>query len=314
MKTSKLCLCGIVWLLCIMSSRAVSPPSYYFEPVVPKNLSRTIEGAGATKIPFGTFPFPNFHECESCRFQQVISASEFSEAPQERGYIYSVLVRGDTCNRDGTLLEGVVIRLSTTAKGPDNLSLKFAENIGPDQKIVIKGFVSVYGGGDCASKPARFLDNWYILSNSFSYSPLKGNLLIDMEYSKKRPDFNNGPTMDAQTELGDGISMIYGCPHTAEVAKEALTTGLIFQFFIVRPELIVKDEGASISLQWSLFLPGFRLQTAEGIGEPTFWKDFGKEKWLNDGNNIHATIDKSALGTTRYFRLFSASASSSEIP
>ena len=311
MKTSKLCLWGIIWLVCIMNSWAVSPPPNNLEPVVPKNLSTRLEGAGATQIPFGTFPSPNFHECDSCRFQQVISASEFSEAPQENSFIYSVLVRGDTCNRDGTLLEGVVMRLSTTAKDPDNLSLKFAENIGPDQKVVVKGFVSVYGGGDCASKPARFLDNWYILSNSFAYSPLRGNLLIDMEYSKKTAAPNSrGPTMDAQTESGDGISMIYGCPHTAEVAKEALTTGLIFQFFIVRPELTVEDQGASVLLQWSVFLPGFRLQVAEAIGQSLVWKDYTKQKWPNDGSVVFATIDKSALGNTRYFRLFSASASS----
>jgi hypothetical protein len=312
MMTLKLCLWRVVLLQCIVSNIDASP--WFFQPVIPKNLSETIEGAGATKIPFGTFPFPNFHECESCRFQQVISASEFSEAPQERGYIYSLLLRADTCNRDSTHLDGVVIRLSTTSKTPDNLSLKFAENTGPDEKVVVRGNVGVGGGGDCASVPARFLDNWYILSNSFPYSPLKGNLLIDMEYTQKTPGFNNGPTMDAQMELGDGISMIYGCPHTADVAKEALTTGLIFQFFIVRPELTVKDQGASVLLQWSAFLPGFRLQIAENIGHALVWKDYVRQKWPSDGSVIFATIDKSALGSTRYFRLFSASASPSEIP
>ncbi|MBL9169355.1 MAG: hypothetical protein JNN07_16565 [Verrucomicrobiales bacterium] len=315
MKTLRLYYFGLVCLLSAAQSFAASPPPWFFAPVVPKNLNETTEGAGATVIPFGTFPSPNFHECESCRFQQVIAASEFSEGPQENGFIYSILPRGDTCNQEGTSLDGVVIRLSTTSKEPDNLSLRFAENIGPDERVVLRGSVGVYGGGDCVGGPARFLNNWWILSNSFPYSPLKGNLLIDIEYSRKMPDFDRlGPTMDAQADLADGISMIYGCPNTAEVAKEALTTGLIFQFFIVRPALTVQDQADSILLKWSHRLPHFRLQAAQVVGNSLAWSDYGTEEWPNDLDTNYATLKKSALGDTRYFRLYSDSPAPSQLP
>ena len=313
MKTLRLYYFGLVCLVSAAKSFAASPPSWFFETVAPKNLSETTEGAGATEIPFGTFPLPNFEECDSCRYQQVISASEFSGIPQENGFIYELNFRGDSCNRDSTHLEGVVIRLSTTSKAPDNLSLKFAENTGPDEMIVVQGSIGVGGEGDCMGGPARF-DNFYILSNSFPYSPLKGNLLIDIEYSKKTPAFNLGPTMDAQTELGDGISMIYGCPNTAEVAKEALTTGLIFQFFFVRPELTVQDQGDSIWLIWAHGLPHFRLQAAEVIGQGLGWQNYGTEDWPNDGLRNYAFLKKSELGRNRYFRLYSDSPAPSQLP
>ena len=120
--------------------------------------------------------------------------------------------------------------------------------------------------------------------------------------------------MDAQTVLGDGISRVYGCPSTSETAQVADTTGIVFQFFTVRPELTVKDKADSILLVWSFRVPGFRLQIAEAIGQGLQWKDY-QGQVVPDGDIFtSATIKKSELGKTRYFRLFSDSDSPPKTP
>lgn len=302
----------LLFILCLamgfcISALAATPPPWYFNKVVPSNLSPLIEGADSSVVPFGSWPFPDFDKCNSCRYQQVIAAREFTFLPQENLYIWSILFRADTCNRESTQLSGFVIHLSTTQKAPDELSLNFAENIGPDEKEVIRGGGGFYGGADCGELPADFFANWYIMTNLnvFPYSPKKGNLLIDIEYTGKQIFGPRGVTMDAQTVLGDGISRVYGCPNTLETAQTADTTGLVLEFLFVRPELTVEDIGNSIRLEWSYRLPSFRLQVGQKFGASLSWTDY-KGRIEPDGDIFtHATILKSDLGDARYFRLFS---------
>ena len=160
---------SILWLTgfvaCAIHGQNVTPPPWYFTRVVPSNLSETIEGADTTAIPFANFGFTSFEECNSCRYQQIFSAEDFKGLPQENGYIWSFMVRADTCNADATSFHTLMIKLSTTQKTPDNLSMKFSENIGQDQTDVYGGpnFGGFLGGGSCQI-PARFQDNWYILT------------------------------------------------------------------------------------------------------------------------------------------------------
>src|SRR5438034_2414348 len=78
--------------------------------------------------------FPN-----SIRYQQVYSASEFSVLTNfGGGWIKDIYFRGDGSGGNGWFASfpSVQFNLSTTARGPDNLSSVFAENVGPDDTVV----------------------------------------------------------------------------------------------------------------------------------------------------------------------------------
>src|SRR5947199_10878 len=102
--------------------------------VSPAGLA-TQDGNTNTWYPF----FPN-----SIRYQQVYSASEFSVLTNfGGGWILGILFRGDRYAWAVTF-PSVQFNFSTTARGPDNLSSVFAENVGADDAVVFKG--SLYAG------------------------------------------------------------------------------------------------------------------------------------------------------------------------
>ena len=140
--------------------------------VVPGNLNQNTEGNDSTLVPFGSFGFPNFEDCGSVRYQQVITAGEFHASPQPLRYIWSMMFMIDPCNKEASTLMNLGIRFSTTERGADELSTKFAENIGPDQlevyRVEGRGFGDV---GSCSGKPFPVDGrNWYIFDKAFPYS------------------------------------------------------------------------------------------------------------------------------------------------
>lgn len=309
MKYSKL-MFPIVTILLMATGLTHGIPPWYYTPVAPANLSETIEGEDSTSVPFASFGFPNFEDCESARYQQIISADDFKEISIDTGYIWSMMLRGDSCNTEATELNNFVIRLSTTQRQPDHLSKTFNENVGEDQLEVFRTAIAgLQGGGTgCSGVPVPFDGrNWYVFSNVFAFSPLKGNLLVEFEYSGKRFFGARGITMDAQTVQGDGISRVYGCPKDASTAQIADTTGLVFMFLVVRPELTIIEEQTAIAIEWSYRLPWFRLQFSEGLAAGAVWKDYIGPIEESDLTFRRAKIEKANIGKVRYFRLYSES-------
>ncbi|MBL9170200.1 MAG: hypothetical protein JNN07_20870 [Verrucomicrobiales bacterium] len=238
--------------LLILTCAARGVPPWYLTPVVPASLDETVEGGDSTSIPFASFGFPNFEDCDSARYQQVISADELSRISSETYYIWSMMLRGDSCNIEATELRNFAIRLSTSERQPDQLSEVFNENVGGDQLEVFRtGISGLQGGGTgCSGVPVPFDGrNWYVFSNVFPFSPSKGNLLVEFEYTGKRFFGPRGILMDAQTIQGDGTSRVYGCPSDTVTAQVTDTTGLVFMFLIVRPELTLIDKPASVTLE-----------------------------------------------------------------
>lgn len=284
-------------------------PPGYFEQVSPKNLNGDIEGVADSLVPFSLFGFPSFSDCDSCRFQQVFAASEFAELPRSGMYIYALTVRPDACNRQGTKLTNLVIRLSTSSRAPDGLSKTFSENVGLDEMVVYQSPLrSVGGNGICvpgfSSQPTSWDQNQFVLGAQFPYSPLNGNLLMDIQYSGKMPLFTRGAVMDAQTLTNDGVSMVYGCPFTAETAQVADTMGLVVQFLFVRPALAIRPSESGITVEWSNHLPSFHLEWSESVAPSANWKSFpGPIILIGEFNRVE--IAKAALAKARYYRLFS---------
>lgn len=284
-------------------------PAGYFEQASPRNLNQETEGATNSLVPFSLFGFPSFSDCDTCRYQQVFAASEFEDLPQSGLYLYALTLRPDACNRDGTLLTNLVIRLSTTSKNPDALSRVFAENVGQDQmEVYRRPLGSVSGNGICVPgfppEPTSWDQDQFILGQQFPYSPSKGNLLMDIQYSGKNLIFTRGAAMDAQTVTNDGVSRVYGCPFYAETAQVADTTGLVVQFLFVRPELAIRPSESGITVEWSNHLPSFHLEWSESVAPDIGWKSYsGPIVIIGEFNRVE--IAKADLAKARYYRLFS---------
>ena len=135
-----------------------------------------------------------------------------------------------------------------------------------------------------------------------SSPPLQGALADGKRFFGAR-----GIMMDAQTVQGDGISRVYGCPNDASTAQVADTTGLVFMFLVVRPELTLIEEHTAITIEWSYRLPWFHLQFSEDLGAAAVWKDYLGQIEESDLTFRRVKMEKATLGKRRYFRLYSES-------
>jgi hypothetical protein len=113
------------------------------------------------------------------RYQQVISASEFSGGA---GWIKQILLRPDAVNGGAfsETLSSIQINLSTTSKKPSSLSQTFSQNVGNDDTVVYSGSLplsSAFSGP--AGGPMNF-DVVITLQTPFYYDSTAGNLLLDV--------------------------------------------------------------------------------------------------------------------------------------
>lgn len=146
------------------------------------------------------------------RMQQVYAASDFKgwSGPE---YIQSIAFRSS--DQFGESIPDVTISLSTTGRGPDQLSPTFAANAGPNASVVYQGplpISSIDPASADATHPRPF-DVVINLEKPFLYDPSRGNLLLDITNPmKSSPTFVNAqtPTLDAQDVLGDSVSRVLG--------------------------------------------------------------------------------------------------------
>ena len=289
-------------------------PPWYFEQVSPRNLDGETEGATDSPVPFGFFVLPSLPNsaCDSVRYQQVFAASEFADLPQSGMYLYALTLRSDSCanlGSAGSHLNNFAIKLSTTSRSPDGLSMVFADNVGADQTEVYTRPVSSTGGnGVCIPgfppEPVPWNRNQYILDVPFPYSPSKGSLLIDITFSGKER-FVGGARMDTQSLTNDGVSRVYGCPSSIETAQAADTTGIAAQFLLVVPQITMEFSGANIRLEWSRHLPSaFRFEWSDRVAPSALWRTFtGAIETIGECKRVE--IPKAAATKARYYRLFS---------
>jgi len=77
-----------------------------------------------------------------------------------------------------TMLTGVMITMSTTQAAPDTLSGTFADNVGPDEKVIWSGDLTI-SAPDCSQAVCPFVVN-IPFQNTFEFDPALGNLLVDI--------------------------------------------------------------------------------------------------------------------------------------
>ena len=99
--------------------------------IVSPGAYEDIEGAGATDA----------NCCPPFRYQQVFPAADFAALGNQPHWIVGFTSRADQSVTSPLTVHWPdnEIRLSTTQRGPDNLSLSFDDNLGPDVMQFYRG-------------------------------------------------------------------------------------------------------------------------------------------------------------------------------
>jgi hypothetical protein len=128
------------------------------------------EGAGVG----GSFP--------PFRIQQVFPAEDFAALGNKPHWLVSDTFRPDQSEGPGTYLyPDNEFRFATTQRGPDNLSLRFDDNLGSDFKHFYRGpWTLVADVAASGPGPREFYKSDYAAGvTPYLYDPSKGNLLLD---------------------------------------------------------------------------------------------------------------------------------------
>jgi hypothetical protein len=190
-----------------------------------------------------------FNSWSPARMQQVYAASSFGNGSGPE-YIRAIAFR--SAEQFGESIPDVTVALSTTNRGPDQLSPTFADNTGPDASVVYQGTLPIFSTDPTtadASHPRAF-DVVINLQKPFLYDPSKGNLLLDITNPLATPPtFVNAqtPNFDAQEVLGDSVSRVLGYVDPHPVANngyavsdlshgQADTLGLVTEFVTGGPD------------------------------------------------------------------------------
>src|SRR5881394_1284585 len=144
--------------------------------IVAPNDARNQEGNDQSSVPF------TIRAGETARYQQVFDASQFSDIPSAGAFITSIYFRPDcVSNNGGSQMTNLLINLSTTTKGPDQLSAVFAENVGADdQRVFGPGNLIAGGNGQSTNNCPHGLFTGDSLDSisldmPFFYKPAEGN-------------------------------------------------------------------------------------------------------------------------------------------
>ena len=178
----------------------------------------------------------------SSRQQQVYSASEFSSAMPNGGFITQILFRYDDIvgSTATTFLPEVQIDFAVTHRGPDQLSTTFDENIGNSLAVAYpRGGLTLSGAPGSLSTRITFATPYF-------YNPTNGNLLLQIQNFQRTP-FSNGPIffpaspLDAQNAAGDTVSRVFAYDANAATGTAdslGLVTELVFTPVVPEPSTI----------------------------------------------------------------------------
>lgn len=152
------------------------------------------------------FPF-NLSPGTSIRYQQVYAASDFSGL-QEPMLIKEIRFRPDaiTGGPFNVTLHDIQINLSTTHRTPSSLSTVFADNVGPDDTVVVpRGPLTLSSLFTGPSGGPKAFDVVVTLTTPFLYDPSQGNLLLEVR------NFVGGITrqFDAHFTSADSVARMW---------------------------------------------------------------------------------------------------------
>lgn len=265
---------------------------------VPAELEK-VHGNGFSMIPFG------FDLGQSIRFQQVFEASQFSKLPKGGGFLtWFQDIRG-ACGSIvvAAAFTNVEVRLSSTTRGPDQLSSTFSDNVGTDEVIAFTGRMGAGSGGSCERFGGTGI---WMLDTPFFYDPGSGkHLLLELRVSD--PNYTEGGkkvTMETHSVTNDSISRVAAFSSVATTADVVDTAGLIATFIFHRPPSFqVRYETNHVVVLWQSRPFNFQLQVSDSLGSNGKWVPYPEELPVRDIYN-YVTLPVSSLRHQQYFRLF----------
>jgi|GEM_PF-266514 len=210
------------------------------------------------------------------RVQEVYAASHFPDHPI---WIKEIRFRpnaGDT-PKSGSVAD-FQLNLSTTAKAPDELSLNFAENLGPDDTVVYKGRLEISSAVSGPPQGPCDFDMILRLTTPFYYDPALGNLLLDFR------NFSGGTICyeDGCNEVDDGASRVWSLDpsgpastqdtgaHVLQFIYEAEEPSILFSprpgTFVNSVEIILTSPMAGAEVHYTLDGSSVTLDSPAYVG------------------------------------------------
>jgi Calcineurin-like phosphoesterase/Purple acid Phosphatase, N-terminal domain len=137
--------------------------------IVPGNAANSLEALGSGQLKAANY-----------RIQELYGAPNFTVA--DSLYITELRYRPDATHGEAfsTTIGNIEIRLSTTTREPDGLSLNYSENSGPDETLVYSGALSISSQFTGPPGQPKDFDIIIPLQTPFLYNPAAGNLLVDL--------------------------------------------------------------------------------------------------------------------------------------
>src|SRR5215467_304206 len=117
------------------------------------------------------------------RYQQVFPAEEFAALGNQPHWLVRSTWRPDQSVTSPLTVQlpDVQVRLSTTQRGPDDLSLEFDDNFGSDVMQYYRGpFITVADAHSGPGPRAFYHVDYPAVITPYLYDPSKGNLLWDL--------------------------------------------------------------------------------------------------------------------------------------
>jgi len=230
-----------IFLLLLCACAAMAEP---VQVVVPNNLANAE----------GNSSMSDFLNSPTFRMQMVFDASQFGALANGAGVtnsLTSISFRLDSASRSAVLyvFDGASVSLSTTLRGPDNLSTVFSDNSGPDRVTVFNGALAFGAAYQPTMNPQPLVEN-ITLTTPFHYSPSQGNLLVDIRGVSGHVLFLG--ELDAEATTSDSVSRVFAFSNLATTGT-ADTLGLVTGFNIT----VVPEPATWLFLALGLLLFGF---------------------------------------------------------
>jgi hypothetical protein len=149
--------------------------------------------------------------CDPYRFQQVFPAADFAALGNKPHWLVGFTVRPDqslTSPRTVRFPDNEV-RLSTTQRGPDNLSSVFADNLGSDVMQFYRGPLNLVADAQGPGPgPREFYHADFPAGvTPFLYDPRQGNLLFDaIAWQGESPSDRGDKVLGIRTSLYSFLS------------------------------------------------------------------------------------------------------------
>ncbi|MEZ6097983.1 MAG: hypothetical protein R3E01_03335 [Pirellulaceae bacterium] len=218
----------MVFAIGVVTTAINSPLSGQEVQVVVPNIYESSEGNAIGYS--ASFGFP-------IKSQEVFPSSEFASVPDLQRWITGYRLRPDAiATLPRTINYGdVQIRMSTTPKGPNDLSFTFADNVGPDETIVLDtGEFSVTAKAASGPGPRPF-DYVYQFDTPFYYDPNQGNLLL--EFRSRSGWVNASPIFDAHDDVYGAAGISIGAANFSSNVATVRFPVEVYQFTFAVPEL-----------------------------------------------------------------------------